>query len=196
VGFVDAYEIPGDVLARFRSAHTEVDDDATLRVVSAAARQWFRLLAAAPAARLGLPSRAVADLWLESTRDGESYARFCSSAFGRVLPATPLTVPVGGCLPDGPDLVRTLRAARADEPAAPSGLPQLFRVDETVGIAGGRRYVASCGGGAECHRVPGRWCLTHLAGESGRPPPHRRHRPGERATNEIPNSQARTFPSG
>jgi hypothetical protein len=162
---VEGYEFRGDVVARFRAAHPEVDDDLALSQVTAGARTWFRLLAADPAATLGPPSKAVCDLWLEMARDEESYAGFCGAAFGAVLPFTPLPVPLGGRLTGARDLLRTLELARKDESGVDGALPGLFRLDEAVGIAGGRRYVAECGGGAVCHPVPGRWCLRHLVGE-------------------------------
>jgi len=190
---VDAHVVRGDVVARFRAMHPEVDDDAALSLVSQALRRWFRLLAADPGAQLALPSEAVASLWLETVRDEEPYALLCAQAFGRVLAFTPLGVPVDGALPDAARLARTLDRARADDDAP---IPLLFGVDEAVGIVGGRRYLAACGGGTQCHPVHGRWCLEHLTGASGRPPAGRRHRPLDRTTNEIPNSQVRTWPFG
>jgi len=98
---------------------------------------------------------------------------------------------VDGVLLDAARLARTLDRARANDDAP---IPLLFGIDEAVGIVGGRRYLAACGGGTQCHPVPGRWCLEHLTGASGRPPAGRRHRPLDRTTNEIPNSQVRTLP--
>lgn len=40
----------------------------------------------------------------------------------------------------------------------------LFRVDRTLGIEGGTRYLADCGGRGQCHELPGAICLRHVSG--------------------------------
>jgi hypothetical protein len=47
-------------------------------------------------------------------------------------------------------------------------LPLLFRVDKSLGIQGGNRYLADCGGRGECFEVSGHTCLQHLAGPGKR----------------------------
>lgn len=193
---VDAYEVPLDAVRRFRAVHPEVDDDTVLSLVTAATRQWFRLLARDPAGGCALPSKAVADLWLEVARDEEPYARFCAEAFDGPMPFTGVPVMTDGVLADAAGLARTAAAARAVEPDAVGGLPVLFRVDAQVGVRDGRRYLATCGGGAECHPLPGSTCVAHLAGPTSRRPLLRRPPEATRASNQIPNPQVRGFTSG
>ena len=68
-----------------------------------------------------------------------------------------------------PDLhLATLDLARRDEGCDPDQLPLLFRVDREIGIAGGRTYLADCGGRGQCFPVSGAVCLQHLGG-AGKP---------------------------
>jgi hypothetical protein len=163
---VEGVAFPPEALERFVRAHPEVfPEDAGL--VEAATRQWFRLHVTIPGESLALPSRAVGDLWLELTREEFAYDEFCRSAFGRRLPHHPPPTTAGEGVAGGPDLARTLAAARRDEPDAPDRVPSLFRVDSVVGVLNGRRYLPGCGGGAQCHPVGGMVCLLHLAGADG-----------------------------
>lgn len=105
-----------------------------------AVRQWFEVHVRLPAHRwpLGLPSVAVRRAW-EQMAEHADYSRFCSQAFGRDLPVTdrPAAMP------------RTWEAAcRAErvDARAPSHLPVLFLLDQTLGVSGGGMYRRSCGG--------------------------------------------------
>jgi len=168
--FVTTYDLPADVRRRFGEDQPEVD--AAGRVaVEAAARQWFRLLARDPGGNWALPSTAVSDLWEAMTRRRADYAAFCAGAFGRPLQHAPPPAGEGEAAGGLEGLARTLVAASKDEPYAPDGVPLLFRVDAATGVLNGRRYLATCGGGAECYPVPGLLCLRHL---SGRARPERR----------------------
>jgi hypothetical protein len=155
VSVVDAYEFPSGVRQRFALQHGELSGDA-LRSVEGAARQWFRLAARHPKARLAMPSVVVDEFCREFLLHAREYADFCAAAFGR--PA----LPVAGSRPG--ELAATFRYAQEDEPREPGSLPALFRVDREVAVAGGRHYLADCGGRGICYELKGTVCLQHLAG--------------------------------
>ncbi len=164
VGAVDAYRLPAGVVERFRSEHPELHaEDGAL--VETALRQWFRVLARRPKQQFALPSRAVSDLWLALVLDEGAYRLFSQEAFGAYVPHRPPPTASDEGVADAAGLRRTLAAARQDEPDAPHGLPWVFRVDATVQVLNARRYVATCGGGAECHTVAGAVCLRHLGSD-------------------------------
>jgi hypothetical protein len=157
---VDEFQFPagGRHLLGIQHPHLGTDD---IVVIEAATRQWFRLVARDRRATLSMPSVVVGDLWRELTLHGRDYAVFCDAAFGRLVPHRP-----------GPGstaaLLATLGHARRDEGCGPADLPLLFRVDQSLGIRDGRRYLADCGGRGECFPAPGRICLQHLAGPGKR----------------------------
>jgi hypothetical protein len=156
---IDDYRFPAGVRHRFTLGHGDLDTGA-VALVQSASRQWFRLAARHRAAHLSMPSVVVDELWREMVRDTRDYAEFCDAAFGRPL----LRPPEPG--PDRPArLATTFRLARADENGPPEALPLLFRVDRELGVPGGGRYLADCGGGrGVCHELPGATCLRHIAG--------------------------------
>ncbi|GAA3940974.1 hypothetical protein [Actinoplanes auranticolor] len=154
VSAVDAYEFPSGVRQRFALQHGELSGDA-LRSVEAAARQWFRLAARHPKARLAMPSVIVDEFCREFLLHTREYADFCAAAFGR--PALS-----AGSRPG--ELAATFRYAQEDEPREAGLLPALFRVDREVAVAGGRHYLADCGGRGTCYELKGTVCLQHLGG--------------------------------
>ena len=162
---VNAFEFPSSVRQRFTLQHGEVGAE-EVREVEAATRQWFRVAVRRPKGRLSVPSVAVNDLWRELVLHTQEYAAFCQSAFGRVLPHEPESAlnSTGGTANRSTVLLATLDLARRDEGCGPQQLPLLFRVDQKVGIGGGRRYLADCGGRGQCFPVPGSVCLQHLGG--------------------------------
>jgi len=166
---VDGFQFPVGVRQRLEYLHADLSADHT-RTVEAAARQWFRLIARDPKARLSVPSVVVDDLWHELVLHTRDYATFCDLAFGHLLPHEPQTA----TRPDAADANRntrlraTLNLARRDESCGPGDLPLLFRVDHDLRIAGGNRYLADCGGRGECFEAPGMVCLRHLAGHGRR----------------------------
>jgi hypothetical protein len=162
---VDDYRFPGNVRQRFIQHHGELTVDG-IRSVEAAARQWFRLGVRHPKARLAMPSVIVDDLWREFVSQTREYAEFCA-ALGRVPPRAPEPATTA----DGRsgDLRATFRYAQQDEPGGVRPLPVLFRVDQELAVAGGRHYLADCGGRGICYELKGTICLQHLGG-SGKDP--------------------------
>ncbi|HEV7964344.1 MAG TPA: hypothetical protein VGP57_17520 [Actinoplanes sp.] len=152
---VESYQLPGGARQRFAFQHEDLTPE-QLRLVEAGALQWFRVAARRPRARLSMPSVAVDGLWHEFVLDTGAYADFCAAAFGRVLrhPSEPVTNPAA--------LHATFLLAQRDESAAPAGLPLLFRVDSTLAVPGGHRYLADCGGRDQCYPLPDTVCLHHL----------------------------------
>lgn len=167
---VDAYRFPGGVRQRFVQRHGELTDDG-IRSVEAAARQWFRLGVRHPRARLAMPSVVVDEFIREFALHTRDYAEFCEAALGRIRsPAPGSAVAADGVSESGSgDLRVTFRFARQDEPGVPVPLPALFRVDQELAVAGGRNYLADCGGRGTCYELKGTICLQHLGGP-GRAP--------------------------
>jgi hypothetical protein len=176
---VDAYQFPGSVRQRFALEHDALSSD-EIATVEAATRQWFRLAARHPKAKLSMPSVVVDDLWHEFVLHTRDYATFCDTAFGRFLHHTPESAmtPAGASANRHGALAATFRLAVADEHLGPGLLPLLFRVDAAVGAPHGRRYLADCGGRGVCYDLKGTLCLQHLGGPgsatrrfgTGRPP--------------------------
>jgi hypothetical protein len=159
---IDSYEIPASVRTRV-SFHYPALSAQDTRTVEAGIRQWFRLVARNPRAKLSMPSVVVDDMWHELVLHTREYAEFCERAFGRFLHHTPESAMSADAAEEnrGPALQITYRLAREDEPGR---LPLLFRVDGELGIAGGRHYLADCGGRGQCFEVPGMVCLEHVGG--------------------------------
>jgi len=157
---VGGYLFPAGVRHRFSVTHGDLDTAAVARVEDAA-RQWFRLAARHPRAEMSMPSVVVDDLWREMVRDTRGYAEFCRAAFRRPLPRPPEPAANRPAR-----LATTFRLARADESGPPDALPLLFRIDRELGVAGGGRYLADCGGRTVCHEMPGATCLAHVTGIS------------------------------
>ena len=184
VAAVDAYEFPSSVRQRLRLKHAELRTE-HLTLIEVATRQWFRLHARRPTARLSMPSKLVDDMWHEMVLHTRDYAAFCDSAFGRFLHHEPESnmSPKQALANRSERLLATLLLARADEDCAPDALPLLFRVDQEVGLEGTRRYISDCGDEQdECydHSNPRLVCLAHIAGSgrlpSGRSQPRGRFR--------------------
>ncbi|MBQ1019948.1 hypothetical protein KBX71_19060 [Micromonospora sp. D93] len=168
---VSELRFPASGRQHLRNRYPHLSDDDIL-LVETAARQWFRIIARQPNAKLSMPSVVVDDLWQELTLHERDYATFCDAAFGRP-PHQPRSAPGGDAADDNrrPLLLTTLSYGRRDEGCGPNGLPLLFRVDQELQIHDGNRYLADCGGRGECFPVSGRVCLQHLAGPGKRPKP-------------------------
>jgi hypothetical protein len=168
---VDAYTFPPSVYQKLRFKHPDLGTESTA-LIAAATRQWFRILARHPRARLSMPSTAVADMAHEFLSHPRDYVAFCDTAFRHFVHPDPESVLTPHQAATGrPDrLLTTLRLAREDENCWPE-LPIIFLVDHHVRLAGAHRYLADCGGRGMCNYVstPGLVCLHHLAGMD-RPP--------------------------
>ena len=172
VAAVNAYEFSTSMRRRLRLKHPDLGLP-SITLIEAATRQWFRLLARRPKARLSMPSRAVDDLWHEMLLHTRDYAAFCDAAIGRFLHHEPESAmpPQQARANQSEGLLATLILARADENCPPDTLPLLFRVDQELGLDGARRYIIDCHGGrSQCYDNPNPHlvCLAHLA-RSGRP---------------------------
>jgi hypothetical protein len=162
---IDGYEFPSSVRSRFSLQHQALSAE-DVRVVEAATRQWFRLVARHPKAKLAMPSVIVDDMWHEFVLHTRDYAELCESAFVRFLHHTPESAmsAEGASVNRTAGIAMTYRLARQDEPDESGRLPLLFRADAELGISGGRRYLADCGGRGQCHDLPGALCLQHIDG--------------------------------
>ncbi len=162
---IDAYEFPSSVRSRFSLQHQSLSAE-DVRVVEAGTRQWFRLVARHPKAKLAMPSVIVDDMWHEHVLHTRDYAEFCDSAFVRFLHHTPESAMSadGASANRTAGIATTYKVAQQDEPGEAGRLPLLFRADAELGIGGGRRYLADCGGRGQCHDLPGSVCLQHIDG--------------------------------
>ncbi len=180
MAFVTAYRLPALVRQRFAFRHESLRTD-QIDLVEAAARQWYRLVARHPHARLALPSTVVAQLVDVFTIQAAEYAAFCAASFGK------LPRPAAG----HGALRRTFRLAQADEGSVAPNLPLVFRVDRELMITAGRRYLVACGGGRTiCHELPGVTCLQHLRGvRRSKLPYDTRPSPADRTPMDLGESQ-------
>lgn len=169
---VSELRFPASGRHHLRNRYPHLSDD-DLVLVETATRQWFRIIARQPSAKLSMPSVVVDDLWQELTLHARDYATFCDAAFGGSTHHRPTFAASGDSTTAnrGPLLLATLGHGRRDEACGPTGLPLLFRVDQELHIHDGNRYLADCGGRGECFPVSGRVCLQHLAGPGKRPKP-------------------------
>jgi hypothetical protein len=148
---VEAFVFPAGARDRLAVTYRTLAAD-DLAMAAAGLRQWFRLFARSPRATMSMPSVVVDAFWREVVRHEREYTEFCKSTFGRPLPYSE----THGAL------AATYRLAREDEPG--DSLPLLFRVDREVSVAGGRHYLADCGGRGQCFDVENAICLQHLTG--------------------------------
>jgi hypothetical protein len=153
---VDGYRFPTGVRQRFALTHPGLTHQ-HLDAVEAATRQWFRLAARQPRAKLTMPSVATGDYWREFRLHEREYGEFCDRAAGHPVRDEPA--------PDkGARLYATFRLAQQDEHLESHRLPLLFRVDRELAITGARRYLADCGGYDQCYEETDVLCLQHVAG--------------------------------
>ena len=113
---VNRYRFPTSVRHRLGQQHPQLSS-ADLDLVEHAARQWFRLLATRPRARLAMPSRVVDDLWHELVLHTRDYAAFCRTAFGHFLHHQPESAMAAAAVAAnrGARLTLTARLAARDE---------------------------------------------------------------------------------
>ncbi|MBB5481729.1 hypothetical protein [Micromonospora parathelypteridis] len=163
-------QFPASGREHLRNQYPHLNDD-DIVLVETATRQWFRIIARQPRAKLAMPSVVVDDLWQALTLHAEDYATFCDAAFGRLLNRQPRSAPNGDTTNADRSalLLATLSHGRQDEGCAATDLPLLFRVDQELRVHDGNRYLADCGGRGECFPVSGRVCLQHLEGPGKRP---------------------------
>jgi hypothetical protein len=165
IAVVDGLQFPASGRQHLTNRHHHLTGD-DIHLVEAATRQWFRLLARDPGARLVVPSLVVDDLWQALILHTDDYATFCDAAFGRPLSHSPAyTVTADAANRERTALLlTTLGHAREDEGRGPTALPLLFRADEELRVPAGNRYLADCGGRGDCFQAPGMICLQHLRG--------------------------------
>jgi hypothetical protein len=165
IAAVDDSQFPASGRLRVGNQHPHLSGD-DIHLVEAATRQWFRLVARHPRAKLSMPSMVVDDLWQDMTRHARDYAAFCDVAFGHLLHHQPGPAMASDTANANhiSSLLATLSYARRDEGCSPTALPLLFRVDKILSIRDGNCYLANCGGRGECFRAPGLICLQHLGG--------------------------------
>jgi hypothetical protein len=163
VAMIDAYQFPSSIHQRFAFAHESLSEQ-DIRTAEVAARQWFRLAARHPHAKLAMPSVAVDDLWHEMVLHTQEYAEFCDAALGRFLHHVPESAMSGADTAGNRHsaLPSTLKLAQQDEACPADRLPLLFRVDRELRIENARHYLADCGGRGLCYGAPGMVCVQHL----------------------------------
>ena len=115
---------------RFAFEHEGMSPEDT-RKVEDATRQWFRLAARHPKAKLSMPSVAVDAMWHEMVLHTREYQEFCDQAFGHLLHHQPESAmnAEAAAANRAKNLQATFRLAREDERCDGQRLPLLFRVD-------------------------------------------------------------------
>ena len=175
VAVVDAYQFPSGVRQRFGFTQPTIST-ADVATVESALRQWLRLHARHPKARLTMPSVAADAMWHELTRHTSEYAELCDRAFGHALHHIPVSAVDPAAA--GLGLRNAYRLACEDEPVEKPRLPLLFRVDRSLAVAGGHFYLGDCGGRGQCFDAhAGVRCLQHVSGLE-KAPKGRWHDPG------------------
>jgi hypothetical protein len=169
VAIVDAYRFPSSIRQRFSLEHRDLGS-AEIEAVEAATRQWFRLAARHPRAKLSMPSVIVDDYWHEFVLHTRDYSEFCDTGLGRFMHHVPESAmsTAEAAANHGSTLRSTLKLAQEDEGVEATRLPRLFRVDRDLAIAGGRRYLADCGGRGVCYGLKDSVCLQHVDGPGKR----------------------------
>jgi hypothetical protein len=156
VAVVDAYQFPSGVRQRFGFTHPTMDTNGVTTVESAL-RQWLRINARHPKARLTMPSVAADAMWRELVLHTNEYAELCAKAFGHEPPVDSVWAGTG--------LRNAYLLACEDEPVEKPKLPLLFRVDRELAITKGNFYLGDCGGRGQCFDAhAGVRCLQHVAG--------------------------------
>jgi hypothetical protein len=139
--FIRSYRFQPDVLAALDEVCPGLSAPQRERVAQAL-RSYFLVHAQAPRAVAGMPSKAVDALWHAFILDTRAYHAFCQRAFGGYfhhLPASRMRPGMGREL----GLRLTWRLACQQEgidPAQPTRLPLLFRIDAAVGWPGGNTF--------------------------------------------------------
>jgi hypothetical protein len=153
---VDGYRFPSGVRQRFAFTHPGLTHEHH-DTVEAAVRQWFRLVARQPRAKLTMPSTVTGDYWREFRSHDREYGEFCHQVAGHLVPDQPAK-------DKGAGLCTAFRLAQQDEHLESHRLPLLFRVDRELAVTGARRYVADCGGHDRCYDESDALCLRHVGG--------------------------------
>lgn len=168
--FVQQYTFPAQALAEYQAQGQDLDSGQSDHLV-AATRQWCRLLAREPQARLEQPSFAVADFWRHLTAQPREHGDLCAGAFGRAprQPGPPVVTPPPVSA-EAMGLYATYLGACADENASPPRLPLLFRVDWMLDRLDARTYMPNCGEVRYCAAAEGSICLQHLVQKPRRRP--------------------------
>ncbi|HEX6703476.1 MAG TPA: hypothetical protein VF169_01845 [Albitalea sp.] len=172
---VATYPLPAFLRDKLRARYPQLDD-AQVRDVERALRQFFAASAAAGGKFVAMPSKVVDALWHEFILHTRGYEAFCRRAFGRLLHHTPAEV----MPPDGKQYESRRAGLRRAwywscreegiDPRKPDRLPLLFALDTTLAIAGGYKYVPDCkllgSGRGDTHCAAGFGCGSSC-GSSG-----------------------------
>ncbi len=149
--FLAGYDFPKLIGSKLQLRYPALSDR-DIDAVFEALREWFQLLQANPKARFGMPSRVVDDAWHEFILMTRQYEAFCNGAFGRYVHHEPNDSASAATSRSGNSgetaLARTLvlgfGGATATGAIMASGFhPNLFNIDEKLGIADGFQYDAS-----------------------------------------------------
>lgn len=156
--YIRSLTFPSSLLATLGRHHGHLTEKDYF-LVARALREFFLVRLKSGNQFIGMPSKAVDDLWHEFILQTQAYATFCDAAFGKFFHHVP-----AAATPKGTDISSamqlTWRYACLEEninPANPTRMPLLFAIDEKLGIEGGHHYNlkmgakranAGCGGSA------------------------------------------------
>lgn len=139
--YIDEYEFPRPVLAKFRQQYPALRDS-DVAIVVQGLRQFFQIHRRTHPLPIGMPSKAVDDLWHEFILDTRAYRSFCDTAFGHFFHHVPAGAVAAG-EHVSQDLRRTWREAcrlQGLSIATTASLPLLFTLDQALGIPNGNRF--------------------------------------------------------
>jgi len=143
------HPLPNFLRAKLREHYAHLDD-AQVRQVEQALRQFFVASAQAGGKFVAMPSKAADTLWHEFILYTRGYEAFCQRAFGKLLHHTPAEA-LPPASKKGSARFAGLRRAwywsckeEGIDPHKPSRLPLLFALDGMLAIPGGYRYAPDC----------------------------------------------------
>lgn len=143
--FLDQFQMPESVVARFRKKHPNLSG-AQERSVIEGLLQYFQVCQRARGKFVSMPSQVVDDLWHEFILFTRLYEQFCKKALGKYLHHTPAEA-MSSPNQVSAGIRRTwFHACRIEsiDPKHPNRLPLLFALDAQLGIQHGFFYDLNC----------------------------------------------------
>jgi len=145
--FIENYKFSPVLIKRVK-AHHDYLNDADMRKVVKATRDYFHICSQAKGKMVAMPSEIVDVFWHEFLLFTREYQSFCKKGVGRFLHHTPTEV-MKSPTSAQEGIKRAWRLACAKEnidPKYPKKLPLLFGIDKQLKIKGGFTYQLNCKG--------------------------------------------------
>ena len=139
--YIRGYAFPASVLADLRAAYPHLDD-AGVELVVRALRDFFLVHARAGRRAVGMPSKAVDELWHAFILHTQAYQDFCQRAFGSFFHHVPASAMGTSGSESAMAMRRTFRLAcqEAGLVRTDTRLPLLFTIDWQLAVPGAVAY--------------------------------------------------------